>query len=1040
MACLPSAIRLPSLRLRTIALVCLGVLTCVPATVQAQVNVLTNRYDPQRTGANLVEKTLTATNVNPTRFGKLYSLPVDGAVYAQPLYVSGISINGVVRNVLYVATMNDKVYAFDADRASSAALWVRDFTSPPAITPVPIADIVGDGLNIVGNVGIQSTPVIDRASNTLYLVARTKESGTYVQRLHALDLVTGASRTGSPVTITGTARGNAQDATMTPDGPVITFNPRVQVQRAALALVNGVVLVSWASHEDIRPSHGWIMGFNSATLARVGVFATAPDGYLGGVWQGGRAPTIDATGHAYFATGNGPWDGIRNFGNSLLKLRVSRTELALVDYFTPSNYEALNSADDDLSGSGFTLLPGTSLLVGGGKEGVLYVVDSTKLGHLVANDTQIVQKVAVNGGHVMGGVVYWNSGAAGPLVYNWSEEDVLKAYRLSSGKLVTTPFARGQPLSPGHPGGSLTLSANGSLSGTGVVWASMPWQQDAMHGLAAGILRAFNADTLQEIWNSEQNSSRDRLGNLMKFVPPVVANGKVFLPNHDNAIAVYGVLPADFTVSATPTSRTVAPGSSATYSVTVTAHGAFTGRVDLRATGQPSGSTVTFSPAFVSGSGTSTMTIAVPSTTALGTFAITVSGTDGARTRSAGLVSLVVSSSPGGGGAVGIDFTGSGVAMSAAEVAGVVPQANWNNASGAARSTPLALKDQAGTSAGAAVTWNSNGAWATPITDAPGNGRLMKGYLDTSSTSATKVTVTGLASRAYDVYVYVDGDNRTYARSAVVSISGTGITTKSVTITDAAGANYAGTFTEAGGGSGNYVKFAITGTGFTVTATPGAATSATQRAPVNAIQIVPVTSAARRAISVDFVGSSTSLLGTTESAGAVPRAHWNNAAGAARSTPLSLVDEIGATTPATITWSASGAWSLPVTADTPNRRMMKGYLDTTSTSVTTVSVAGLVSGTYDVLVYADGDNRAYSRSASYAISGSGFTSATRTLTDAASTNFSTAFVEANGSSGNYVRFRISGSGFTVRASPTGSVGSTLRAPINAIQIVPVATP
>jgi hypothetical protein len=619
---------------------------------------------------------------------------------------------------------------------------------------------------------------------------------------------------------------------------------------------------------------------------------------------------------------------------------------------------------------------------------------------------------------------------------------VLKAYRLSSGKLVTTPFARGQSLSPGHPGGSLTLSANGSLSGTGVVWASMPWQEDAKHGLAVGILRAFDADTLQEIWNSEQNSTRDRLGNLMKFVPPVVANGKVFLPNHDNAIAVYGPLiaAADFALSATPASRTIAPGNSASYSVTVTAQGGFTGRVDLKATGQPSGSTVTFSPTFVSGSGTSTMTVAVPSTAASGTFAITVTGTDGTRSRSAGPLTLAVSSSPAGTGAIGIDFNGSGVAMGSAEVAGVVPQAGWNNASGAVRSTPLALKDQTGISTGAAVTWTSNGAWATPITDTPGNGRLMKGYLDTSSTSATKVAITGLAARTYNVYVYVDGDNRTYTRSATVSISGAGITTQSTTITDVAGTNYAGTFTEARASSGNYVKFAITGTGFTVTATPGAATSTSLRAPVNAIQIVPVTSAARRAISVDFVGNSTSLLGTTESAGAVPKAHWNSAAGAARSTPLPLVDETGATTPATITWSASATWSLPVTADTANRRMMKGYLDTTSTSVTTVSVAGLASGTYDVLVYADGDNRTYSRSAAYLIGGSGVTSTTRTLTDAASTNFSTAFVEANGSSGNYVRFRITGGGFTVTAKPTGPAGTTLRAPINAIQIVPVATP
>jgi hypothetical protein len=520
-----------------------AVLASSPIALQAQIDIVTNRYDGARSGANRSETTLTAANVNASQFGKLYSYPVDGAVYAQPLYVRGVTIQGILRNVLYVVTMNDRVYAFDADRASSSPLWMTDFTNPPAVTAVPTTDIVSPSLNIHGNVGIESTPVIDRATGILYLVARTKENGSYMQRLHALDITTGRPRSGSPVTITGTVSGSALDSTVGAGGRVITFNPRMHQQRAGLALSNGVVLIAWAGHEDKPPYHGWIMGFDATTLARVGVFAVTPDAYGGGIWQGGRAPAVDTAGHAYFATGNGKWDGVRNFGDSLLKFSVSRARLALVDYFTPGNEATLNINDDDLSGSGFTLLPGTNLLLGGGKEGVLYLLDAGNLGHKVTNDTQIVQKITVTGGHVMGGPVFWNSASAGPLIYNWAEDDVLVAYRLSGGRL-TTPYAQGVVRSPGHPGGSLTISSNGSAASTGIVWASIPTSQNAKWALTAGILRAFNADTLEQIWTSERNAARDRVGTLVKFVPPVVVRGKVYMATHDGTVAVYGLLPA----------------------------------------------------------------------------------------------------------------------------------------------------------------------------------------------------------------------------------------------------------------------------------------------------------------------------------------------------------------------------------------------------------------------------------------------------------------------------------------------------------------
>ena len=524
------------------------------ARLFAQVDVPTNRYDPGRSGANLQETTLTAVNVTVTQFGKLYSYPVDGAVYAQPLYLAKVTINGALHNVVYIATMRDKLYAFDADSASPTPLWIRDFTSTSAI-PVPITDISDIG-NIWHDVGIEGTPVINRGADgtgTLYLVARTKEStangANYVQRLHAIDIATGAERAGSPVTISASVPGTAPDSTPGSNGQRITFNPKLQQQRAGLALTNGVVLICWGSHEDLLPYHGWLMGYDAETLAQVGVFAVSPDYGMAGIWQGGRAPTIDTDGNAYVATGNGQWDGQRNYGDSLLKFSVTTSGLVLDHYFTPWNEHSLYLNDDDLSGSGFTLLPNTftglagkDLLLGGGKEGVIYLVDSGNLGKQAQDDAQILQRFPTNGGHVMGGPVYWNSPDE-RFIYNWAEDDYLRAYKFIGGAVQTTSSLTGTVRSPGHPGGSLTLTANGSSAGTGIVWASIPADGNAKHSLSPGVLRAFNAQTLEQIWTSDDNYDRDHVGTLIKFVPPLVVNGRVYMASHDGAVHVYGLLP-----------------------------------------------------------------------------------------------------------------------------------------------------------------------------------------------------------------------------------------------------------------------------------------------------------------------------------------------------------------------------------------------------------------------------------------------------------------------------------------------------------------
>lgn len=504
----------------------------------SQFPVVMSRYNQAGTSADPDENILNASNVNRASFGKLYSYYVDGAVFAQPLYLPTVSIPGQgARNMLYVATMNDKVYAFDADRPGPP-LWMRSLTDEMAgITPVPITDITNDAdLNIVGNVGIEGTPVIDAASNAIFLVACTRESGRYVQRIHKLDVRDGKDLLPAAV-IEASVPSAAKDAV----GGSLRFDPKAGNQRPALALVEGAVIVSWASHEDIRPYHGWVMAYDATTLQQRAAWCVTPDGADGGIWQSGRGPAIDVAGNIYFETGNGDWDGRRNFGTSLVKLRLAANAFVVDDYFTPKDFQQLNDRDADLGSTGPMLVPGTSLLIAGSKEGIVYLFDTSKLGHMTANAEGVLQTIPVNGGRIMAGPALWD-GPAGRSVYLWCEADFLKGFRLSGRHLDITPFARGRIPNRGSPGGTLTVSSDGKRSGTGIVWATHTNNKSADAGNAPGVLRAFNAETLQEIWDSEQMQMRDRLGTLMKFVPPLVVGGKIYVPNYDDAVNVYGLL------------------------------------------------------------------------------------------------------------------------------------------------------------------------------------------------------------------------------------------------------------------------------------------------------------------------------------------------------------------------------------------------------------------------------------------------------------------------------------------------------------------
>jgi hypothetical protein len=840
-----------SLQIRLLVLLIL-ISACARGTF-AQINIITERYSQSRLGANLNETQLNTSTVNVNSFAKLWSYQVSGTVQSQPLYVQNVTIPGKgTHNVLYVVTMNDVVYGFDADSNSGTPLLSLDITTQVAGSkPVPVTDLVGPGLSIVGNVGIESTPYIDLSTNTMYLLARTKETastcgtinGNYCQRLHALDITTFAEKFGGPVVIQGSVPGTGNASI----GGTLTFDPKIHNQRASLALANGQIFIAWASHEDLLPYHGWVMSYNASNLQQSGIWSSSPDGVMAGVWMSGWGPAVDASGNVYYIVGNGDWNGTRNFGESMVKFG-STAGMPLLDWFTPDSWSSLNAGDTDYGSSGPILIPGTDLITGAGKSSIFYVMHTGSLGHEKSGNGQIVQSLANNGGEVKGGPVYWNrSGGVGPWMYVWSNNcDFLKAYHFNGTTfdpgLVSESVIRS---ACGASGGVLTLSANGSAAGSGIIWSSMPLTDDGDHGVHQGVLRAFNADDLtKELWNSNINAAHDNSGNWPKYSPPTVVNGRVYMASYpvdgvgSAPLNVYGLLPPDFTISATPASHGVNPGGGTSYTVSTSSIFNFTGAVTLSVTGLPSGATATFAANNFPTPGSTTLTVNTSSGTPLGTSTLTITGTSGSHTHNA-TVSLVVTTITPGSGVISIDFVGLDTPMAPTEVAGVVPKSNWNEAQGTS-GNGLALVDETGTANGATISWSAFLVWSMPIANTPGNFHMMNGDLDSQGQTNT-VTVTGLPANAagYDVYVYADGDNGGATRTGTYQISGAGITTTSINLTDNANTNFSGTFTQANNSAGNYVVFSITATGFTLTAIPSAASDNVKRAPVNGMQIIP---------------------------------------------------------------------------------------------------------------------------------------------------------------------------------------------------------
>ena len=494
-------------------------------------DITTYKYDAARTGQNLTESVLTTANVNSSGFGLLRFLTTDGKVDAQPLYLSGLSIQGGTHNVVFVATENDSVYAFDAD--SGASLWHVSLLNSGESPTEPV-DNCGQ---ISPQIGITATPVIDRgagAHGTLYLVAMSKDgSANYYQRLHALDVTTGAEQLNGPVTIS---------ATYPVQGGTMTFDARQYAERAALLLANGTIYTSFTSHCDARPYSGWVIAFSQATLAKTAAFNAAPNSGGSGpaIWMAGGGPAADVAGNVYLLTANGAFEttldtsgfpSLADYGNSFLKLAGG--SLAVSDYFTMYNTVTESGADLDLGSGGILLLPDLTdasnttqhLAVGAGKDGNIYVVSRDSMGKFNASGNHIWQELD---GALAGGI--WSTPAYyKQSVYFGPSGGSLRAFTISGAKLATgSASATSYP----YPGTSPVVSANGAANG--IVWAH--------ENANPAVLHAYDAsDLAHELYNSSQAANgRDHFGAGNKFITPAIADGKV-LVGTQNGVAVFGL-------------------------------------------------------------------------------------------------------------------------------------------------------------------------------------------------------------------------------------------------------------------------------------------------------------------------------------------------------------------------------------------------------------------------------------------------------------------------------------------------------------------
>jgi hypothetical protein len=500
--------------------------------------VLTYHNDNTREGQNTQETVLTPTNVASSTFGKVGFYSTDGKVDAEPLYVPGVMIGGATHNVLYVVTEHDSAYAFDAD--SGTILW--------HVSTLGTGEMTSDSRScsqVIPEIGMTSTPVIDPkagAHGTIYMVAASKDSSSnYHQRLHALDLTTGAEQTGSPVTIQATYPSMGPDSS---NGQVV-FDPKQYNERAGLLLLNGVVYLGWSSHCDIDPYTGWLMGYNESSLAQTSVLNLTPNGSEGSIWQSGTGLAADSSGNIYFLDANGTFDTTLNssgqpskgdYGNAFMKVSTTGNKLAAADYFTMSNTVAESNADEDLGSGGAMLLPDETdasgtvrhLAVGAGKDANIYVVDTTNMGKFSSSGNNIYQELGgALSGQEFAMPAYWNN-----TVYYGGVSDSIRAYPITQAKLATSPSSKTAHQFP-YPGATPSVSSNGASNG--IVWA--------VDNSTTAVLYAYDAtDLTKELYDSSQAAaSRDQFGPGNKYITPMIVNGKVYVGT-TNGVAVFGLL------------------------------------------------------------------------------------------------------------------------------------------------------------------------------------------------------------------------------------------------------------------------------------------------------------------------------------------------------------------------------------------------------------------------------------------------------------------------------------------------------------------
>jgi len=531
-----------------------------PVPNTQHISVLTQHNDNTRAGLNNQETKLTTANVNPQHFGKLFSLAVDDQVYAQPLVVGNLPINSGNHNVVFIATVNNSIYAYDGDNGS--LYWKVNFNAPG--TRPPKSSDMSSGwchpyTDFFNNIGIVGTPVIDSTAQTMYFMTRLTDGTHFFQYLHAINILTGADRAGSPVkitaSVTGTGDGNVSG--------VVNFDPLRNNQRQGLTLVNGVVYISFSSHCDWNPYHGWILGYNSQTLQQQTVYNDTPNGENGGLWESGMGMAADAQGNLYVVSGNGtvgtnaPYSGGGNGtvektaspdptdpigrAESALKLTPSGATLQITSYFTPSNYLDLNINDLDYGVMGTFLIPNSPYYLTGCKDGNLYLLNKDNMGGFSTSSNMVQQTIPLGGSMHCQPSYY--KGSSNEFVYVWSENEPLRALSFNRG---SNSFGANQVVSTlgGPTGGSgalLSVSSSGSLAGTGILWAAYAISGDAGSQISPGILRAFDAnDVTKELWNSNDNVG-DGVGYYAKFSSPTVADGHVYLATFSNQVVVYGL-------------------------------------------------------------------------------------------------------------------------------------------------------------------------------------------------------------------------------------------------------------------------------------------------------------------------------------------------------------------------------------------------------------------------------------------------------------------------------------------------------------------